>query len=76
MGGRGRIEAQPARARRGNVTPQEERIYIIQLCSGERRCWCFLRLDARGLAWWRDEETGRTFSEASLMYAWEIVAEA
>ena len=58
------------------VTPQEERIYIVQLCSGERRRWRFLGLDAQGLAWWRDEETGRTFSEASLMYVWEIVAEA
>lgn len=58
------------------MTPQEERIYIVQLCSGEHRRWRFLGLDAQGLAWWRDEETRRTFSEASLMYVWEIVAEA
>jgi len=54
---------------------QPNRVYVIELCSGERRHWRFLGWDARELAWWRDEDSGREFSEASLMYAWEIVAE-
>lgn len=51
------------------------RVYIVELCSGERRRWRFLGADARGVACWRDEETGRVFSEGSVMYAWSIVAE-
>ncbi|WP_169201771.1 hypothetical protein [Aromatoleum bremense] len=58
------------------MTPQVDRVYVIELCSGELRRWSFLGLDRRETAWWRDEETGRTFSEASLMYVWKIVAEA
>jgi len=61
---------------RGTMTPQVDRVYVIELCSGELRRWSFLGLDRRETAWWRDEETGRTFSEASLMYVWKIVAEA
>ena len=55
--------------------PQVDRVYVIELCSGERRRWRYLGVDEREFAWWRDEESGRTFSEASLMYAWEIIAE-
>ena len=58
------------------MTPQVDRVYVIELCSGELRRWSFLGLDRRETTWWRDEETGRTFSEASLMYVWKIVAEA
>ncbi|KON81844.2 hypothetical protein PA01_09805 [Azoarcus sp. PA01] len=58
------------------MTPQPDRVYVVELCSGELRHWRFLGVDRRESAWWRDEETGRTFSEASLMYVWEIVAEA
>lgn len=50
--------------------------YTIRLCSGELRCWCFEGAGARGLRWWRDVETGLSFSEASLMYAWQIEGEA
>ncbi|WEN42006.1 hypothetical protein CKCBHOJB_01591 [Thauera sp. GDN1] len=50
--------------------------YTIRLCSGELRCWRFEGADARGLGWWRDAETGLSFSEASLMYAWQIEGEA
>lgn len=57
------------------MDPQVGRTYVVELCSGERRRWRYLGPDARGLAWWRDEETGRTFSEASLMYVWALVAE-
>ena len=32
--------------------------------------------DARELGWWRDVDTGLSFSEASLMYAWQIEGEA
>lgn len=51
-------------------------VYIVELCSGERRRWRFLGLDARGIAWWRDETTARSFSESSLMYVWQIIGEA
>ncbi|CAH1748381.1 conserved protein of unknown function [Thauera humireducens] len=49
------------------------RTYVIRLCSGEIREWRFDGRDARGLAWWRDVETGLGFSEAGLLYAWEIL---
>jgi len=50
--------------------------YMIRLCSGELRRWRFEGVDARGFGWWLDEETGFGFSDASLMYAWEIVEPA
>lgn len=49
-------------------------VYAVRLCSGELRRWRFDGVDGGGLAWWRDEESGLGFSEASLMYAWEIAA--
>lgn len=49
--------------------------YRVRLCSGELRCWRFEGADARGLVWWRDVDTGLSFSEASLMYAWQIEGE-
>lgn len=48
--------------------------YRIALCSGEERHWRFLGAGPDG-AWWRDVETGREFSEASLMYAWTILTD-
>lgn len=57
------------------MTLQPGRIYVVELCSGELRRWRYLGTDRRELAWWRDEESGREFSEASLMYVWAIVAE-
>jgi hypothetical protein len=64
--------------RRGEtlMEPSTGRRYAIRLCSGELRCWRFEGADARGLGWWRDVETGLSFSEASLMYAWQIEGEA
>ncbi len=50
--------------------------YLIRLCSGELRCWRFEGREPHGLGWWRDEETGLSFSEASLMYAWQIEGRA
>lgn len=50
--------------------------YVVRLCSGELRRWRFEGVDARGFGWWLDQETGRGFSDASLMYAWEIVERA
>ena len=50
--------------------------YLIELCSGEQRCWEYLGPDGRGVVWWRDTEGGREFSEDSLLYAWKIVGEA
>ena len=49
--------------------------YRIALCSGEIRRWRYLGLDELSQAWWCDMETGLEFSESSLMYAWQIVAE-
>ena len=50
--------------------------YVIRLCSGELRTWRFEGVDVRGFGWWLDEETGFGFSDASLLYAWEIVERA
>lgn len=51
------------------------RTYLIELCSGERRHWQYLGEDDTG-TWWRDRDSGREFSEASLMYAWTVLGEA
>ncbi len=67
-------EGQACRGRRMNL--KRGRIYNIRLCSEELRRWRFLGADPHGLEWWEDEESGRAFSEASLMYAWEVVGEA
>ena len=32
--------------------------------------------DAQGNRWWRDEESGQEFNEASLMYAWQVLGPA
>ena len=58
------------------MEPRIGQRYTIRLCSGELRCWRFEGADARELGWWRDVDTGLSFSEASLMYAWQIEGEA
>ena len=58
------------------IVPLAGREYEIELCSGEKCRWRFLGADARGLHWWRDRESGREFSESSLMYAWTVIGEA
>ena len=58
------------------MEPRIGQRYTIRLCSGELRCWRFKGADARELGWWRDVDTGLSFSEASLMYAWQIEGEA
>ena len=58
------------------MEPVSGATYVIRLCSGELRRWRFEGVDARGFGWWLDEETGFGFSDASLMYAWEIVEPA
>lgn len=55
------------------IVPETGVSYLIALCSGEERRWCYLGQDARGASWWRDLETELEFSESSLMYAWSIV---
>lgn len=55
------------------ITPDAHACYLIALCSGEERRWCYLGPDASGATWWRDLETELEFSESSLMYAWSIV---
>ena len=49
------------------------RNYVIRLCSGEIREWRFDGRDSCGFGWWCDVETGKGFSEAGLLYAWEIL---
>lgn len=56
------------------MAPEDYRLYLVELCSGERRRWRYLGADPRQLGWWRDEDTGMAFSEAGVMYAWHIVA--
>ena len=57
------------------ITPEIDRIYLVELCSGERRRWRYGGADAWGQAWWFDLETGREFGENSLMYSWQLVGE-
>ena len=51
-------------------------LYRIELCSGEQRRWRYRGEDAQGNRWWRDEESGQEFNEASLMYAWQVLGPA
>jgi hypothetical protein len=53
--------------------PELNRLYEIELCSGERRFWIYLGADEGAAVWWRDCDTGREFNESSLMYSWRIV---
>lgn len=55
--------------------PQANAIYLIELCSGERRRWlCLPGRPGDATRWWRDLDSGREFNEASLMYAWHILS--
>ena len=56
------------------INPLPDATYLIELCSGEQRLWRYLGPDSRSAIWWKDLENGREFNEASLMYAWKIVA--
>lgn len=56
------------------LQPELNAVYVIELCSGERRRWCYLAQSGNGEgAWWRDEDSRAEFSEASLMYVWRIL---
>lgn len=55
------------------IQPEPAGNYLIELCSGELRRWRYLGSDAQARNWWRDCETGREFSEDSVMYSWRIV---
>jgi hypothetical protein len=55
------------------IEPESNETYEIELCSGEHRRWRYLGPDSRSSVWWRDLETGSEFSEASLMYVWQII---
>jgi hypothetical protein len=52
---------------------QPRAVYEIELCSGERCRWQYLGGEGEAVRW-RDLESDREFDEASLMYAWKIVA--
>ena len=54
---------------------QDGCVCLIRLCSGEERRWRYEGSDARGAVWWRDVETGASFSESSLLYVWEVLHE-
>lgn len=57
------------------IKPELNVVYIVELCSGERRRWRYLACSDDGeRSRWRDEESRAEFNEASLMYAWRIVA--
>lgn len=53
------------------LTPGD--VYLIELCSGEQRYWRFRGPDGQSRTWWQDVESGREFTEASLMYAWKVI---
>lgn len=55
--------------------PIPNTIYDIELCSGEQRIWRHLGSDTRAMIWWEDMESGLEFTEASLMYAWQIIGQ-
>ena len=55
------------------IKPESDRIYEIELCNGEQLRWQYLGPDRNAEIWWKDVETGREFSEASLMYSWRII---
>lgn len=57
------------------IAPQAGRVYVVELCSGERRSWRYLGTDATQQAWWRDCDDGREFNESSLMYAWRLITQ-
>ncbi|HEX6735579.1 MAG TPA: hypothetical protein VF096_12275 [Azonexus sp.] len=57
------------------IRPRANVNYLVELCSGERRCWrCLPPRPGEAARWWRDLGSGREFSEASLMYAWRILS--
>ena len=55
------------------IIPVAGEIYLVELCSGERRYWRYLGPDARLQVWWCDLESGREFNESGVMYSWWIV---
>lgn len=48
-------------------------VYLVELCSGERRRWRYLGPPGAENARWQDAETAREFGEASVLYAWKII---
>lgn len=57
------------------IEPQADAIYLVELCSGERRRWrCLVTGAGEAVRRWRDLESGREFTERELMYAWQLVA--
>ncbi len=59
------------------IEPQPDAIYLVELCSGERRHWrCLAARPGEVARWWRDLDSGREFAESGLMYAWRILARA
>jgi hypothetical protein len=55
------------------IEPLAGTTYLIELCRGEQHRWRYLGPDARAQIWWRDVESGREFTESSVIYAWQIV---
>ena len=55
------------------ITPELNAVYVVELCSGEQRRWCYRGVDRRGVGWWKDMETGVEFSDTSLLYVWQLL---
>lgn len=55
------------------ISPEQGVVYVVELCSGEKRRWRHCGVDGRGVGWWRDMETGVEFSDTSLLYVWQIL---
>jgi len=57
------------------IEPQADAIYLVELCSGERRRWrCLAARAGEAERWWCDLESGHEFAERELMYAWRLLA--
>lgn len=57
------------------IEPLPGSTYLIELCRGERQRWRYLGPDARAQLWWRDVESGREFTESSVMYPWQVISQ-
>lgn len=56
-----------------NDEPTPGAIYLVELCSGERRPWRYFGPPGAENPRWQDVETAREFGEASVLYAWKII---
>jgi len=55
-----------------SISLEINKIYDIELCSGEIRYWRYLGVGSREEIWWMDTATGQVFNESGIMYAWKL----